>query len=64
MSIKFPRWSGMSGLVCVEVDKDNHYLTLQLFIRPKKWLFGRDEVWYDGLHRSFGLGPFALISWS
>ena len=41
------------------------YFAIHLLIwRIKSWQVGYKKVWYDGPYKSFGLGPFFLVSWN
>ena len=69
MTIKFAKWQGMAGMFCIAFDtwkkKPWRYLTIQFIIRKKdSRIWGREDIWYDGPHCSFGLGPLLLIAWS
>ena len=39
---------------------------LHLFVHRSHWLWGYDEMWYDGPHPTWGFGPFFLLtrSWA
>jgi len=63
MKISFKRWSGMAGRYCVAFDNVHGWLVIQFFIEKDGWLWGYENIWYDGPHYSFGLGPILLISW-
>jgi len=67
MKINFPKWNGMAGLFCVEIESSKNSwrgLNAQFIIcKRKQWLFGYEMVWYNGAHHSFGLGPLFIITW-
>lgn len=51
-------WEENSGLICLWYRG----WSLHLAVRGDDWMWGKEEFWYDGPMRSWGLGPVFLLA--